>query len=253
MLVKDFDDYIHALLPFNDAEKADTALNGLQVSPPHPEIYKVAFAVDASLETFRRAKEKGADLLFVHHGLFFGSPKPITGLFYERIRFLIENQLGLYAVHLPLDMVPTLGNNAQLASLFQLTDLEPFGNYHGLKIGYRGRLNFTYALQELVQHLQATLGPCDNYFAFGRERIETVAVVSGGAPEMAREAISLGLDLFVTGENSHTIYHECLEAGLNVIFLGHYLSETLGPKALCQKCAEDTGLATFFIDVPTGL
>jgi len=253
MLIKDFDEYLHFLLPFSEAEKADTALNGLQVSPSQPEVQRVAFAVDASLETFRRAKEGGAELLFVHHGLFFGPAKPITGTLYERIRFLVENKLGLYAAHLPLDMAPTVGNNAQLANLLQLTELYPFGNYHGLKIGYCGRLPLPLALQEVVQNLQAALAPCDNFFAFGKERIETVAVVSGGAPEMAREAISLGLDLFITGENSHTIYHECLEAGLNVIFLGHYLSETLGPKALCQRCAEETGLSTFFIEVPTGL
>ncbi|MBN2354181.1 MAG: Nif3-like dinuclear metal center hexameric protein [Spirochaetales bacterium] len=253
MLVKEFDALIRSWLPFDQAEKADSALNGLQVGRRDKDVRKAAFAVDASAETFRRAAGWGADLVFVHHGLFFGKTKPVTGALLGRIAFLAEHDIALYAVHLPLDMAPEIGNNAGLATRLGLVDREPFGMYHGVKIGLKGRLPVPRTLRELAGLLLGNPPLPAASLAFGPEIVSTAGVVSGGAPESARDAIDEGLDLFVTGEQSHEIYHESLEAGLNVIFAGHYASERFGVEAVGKKLAAETGLETVFIDVPTGL
>jgi dinuclear metal center YbgI/SA1388 family protein len=252
MLVNDFDTLIRGWLPFQQAEKADSALNGLQVGRRDREVRKVAFAVDASAETFRRAAGLKADLVFVHHGLFFGKTKPVTGALYKRLAFLAEHDIALYAVHLPLDMAPVLGNNAGLAERLGLVAPEPFGVYHGVKIGLKGKLKEPRPLREIVRELLGNPPLPASFLAFGPETVDTAGIVSGGAPEAARDAIDEGLDLFVTGEQSHEIYHESLEAGLNVIFAGHYASERFGVEAVMKKVAAETGLDTAFIDVPTG-
>ena len=253
MLASDFDALLRAWLPFSQMEKADSALNGLQVGRRDRLIAKAAFAVDASLETFRRALEAGADLLFVHHGLFFGKTKPVSGNLWRRLKVLLENDLVLYAVHLPLDTDPDLGNNAGLARHLGLHDVEPFGLYHGVSIGCRGTLAAPRTLERVAETLLGHPPLPSSFLAFGPSPVSTVGIVSGGAPECAREAADLGLDLFVTGETSHEIYHECLEAGLNVVFAGHYATEVFGVQAVMRKLAAETGLATVFIDTPTGL
>lgn len=252
MLIHDFDALVRGFLPFEAAEKADSALNGLQVGRRNPELRKIAFAVDASLETFRRAAAAGADLVFVHHGLFFGGTKPVTGFLRERLAFLFEHDLALYAVHLPLDMAPEVGNNAGIAAKLGLQNCRPFGAYHGIRIGIRGTFAEPVPLEKIVVQLCGRGSAPNSFLSFGPTTVSSAGIVSGGAPETAREAISEGLDLFVTGERSHEIYHECQEAGLNVIFAGHYASELFGVEAVCRKLAAETDLETVFIDVPTG-
>jgi dinuclear metal center YbgI/SA1388 family protein len=252
MLIKEFDAWIRNTLGFEQVEAADNAMNGLQVSSAGKELKKIAFAVDACLESFKRAKALDADLIFVHHGIFWGDLPPLTGLVYERVKFLIEHNLSLYAVHLPLDMHPELGNNARLADLVGLEQREPFGPYHGIKIGIKGVLPQETHIKEIGDTLAKYTHTPPQILALGKEKIKTVCIVSGGAPESARDAIAQGIDLFFTGEASHTIYHECAEAPLNVIFAGHYLTEVWGVQAVQKKIAADTGLATCFIDIPTG-
>lgn len=252
MHLNDFDDYIRELLKFENINSADPAFNGLQVAKTNNELKKIAFAVDASLESFKRALRWGADLLFVHHGLLFGEIRGIKGNLYKRLKFLIDNNLALYAVHLPLDMHPQLGNNAGIARLLKLKYLKPFGIYHDIKIGLKGSFNKAKTLPEINSIL---LGQCienPNYLSFGKDKICTVGIVSGGAPQTAREAIEQGLDLFITGESSHEIYHECQEEKINVIFMGHYLSEVWGIKSLKQSIETEFNLETTFIDIPTG-
>jgi dinuclear metal center YbgI/SA1388 family protein len=211
----------------------------------------VAFAVDACLESIRRAAEWKADLLFVHHGLFWGKPLAVTGGHYQRLRALIETNLALYAVHLPLDMHPELGNNAGLARRIGLQQLEPFGEYKGMKIGYRGRVAEEMTLEQVVRLCCGEQGI--NVLPFGPENISTVGIVSGGAADEAYQAIDERLDLFITGDADHTIYHHCLEGRINVIFGGHYLTETSGVILLAEKLEKETDLKTIFLDIPTGL
>ena len=253
MHLKDFDTLIREVLDLDEFSGADVALNGLQVANDKQSVEKAAFAVDACLESIRRAAEWGADLLFVHHGLFWGRPLAVTGGHYQRLRALIQADLALYAVHLPLDMHPQLGNNAGLARRIGLQQLEPFGEYRGMKIGFKGSLPEAMSLEQVVRACCGSNEQGINMLPFGPESISTVGIVSGGASDEAYQAIDEKLDLFITGDASHTIYHHCLEGGINVIFGGHYLTETYGVTLLSEKLRSESNLQTRFFDIPTGL
>ena len=253
MHLKDFDALIRQVLDLDGFAGTDVALNGLQVANEKDSVEKAAFAVDACLESIRRAAEWGADLLFVHHGLFWGRPLAVTGGHYQRLRALIQADLALYAVHLPLDMHPDLGNNAGLARRIGLHQPEPFGEYRGIKIGLKGTLPEAMSLEQVVRVCCGSNEQGIKVLPFGPQTISTVGIVSGGAADEAYQAIEERLDLFITGDADHTIYHHCLEGGINVIFGGHYLTETAGVTALAEKLQSETDLQTRFFDIPTGL
>lgn len=234
------------------AEVSDASLNGLQVEGRRP-VRKVAAAVDASLAAFQAAARAGADLLLVHHGLFWGQAERLTGEKYERIRVLVESGLGLYASHLPLDRHPRLGNNSLLARRLGLSELTPFGNYHGQTIGYGGRLPHAVPLAALARRLEGLCGVKPKIFPLGPAAVTRVAVVSGGGGELALDAARAGYQAFVTGEIQHQIYHPCLEAGINLLVGGHYATETFGVRALGGILEKKFGIKTIFLDIPTGL
>lgn len=251
--LSDFDRWVRSILDFRTYAGIDSAINGLQVARKNREISRVAFAVDASMETFRRAVQARADLLFVHHGLFWGAQMPITGGHYDRIRYLVENDLALYAVHLPLDAHPEFGNNAGIARALNLGDLLPFGHHKSIPVGLRGRLPEPLTLDELIEAVWSNRKNMLSILPFGGQTIRTVGIVSGGGTRMIDEAIDIGLDIFITGDADHTIYHRCLEAGIHVLCAGHYLSEIFGPRAMMNHFAETVGLHAEYIDLPTGL
>ncbi len=253
MLLKDFDKMIREFLDIDRIDSSDLSLNGLQVSRSKEELRKIAFAVDASMESFKRANARDADLLFVHHGLFWGRPYRLTGSLYNRIRFLIKNDLALYAVHLPLDMHPETGNNIGIVKMLNLESVEPFGDYHGLKIGYRGLLPSGKTMDEIANLITGQNAEPVTKLAFGPEIIKSIGIVSGGAPEVVTQAIDENLDLYITGDASHTVYHESMEGRINVLFAGHYATETWGIKLIKKKIEKETDLNTIFIDIPTGL
>lgn len=253
MILSDLERWLSTFLDISATAGVDKSQNGLQVARRGQEVRRVAFAVDASLETFRRAVECGAELLVVHHGLFWDRPLRITGSHYERIRFLVERDLALYAAHFPLDMHPEVGNNACLARALGLVDVAPFGLHSGVKLGCKGRLPAPLPLEEVVALLRVQQAEPVRTLPFGPPLVSTVGVVSGGAAADAVQAVAEGLDLFITGEPSHEIYHHCLEARLHAIFAGHYHSESHGVRALADRLARDTGLETTYLDVPTGL
>jgi dinuclear metal center YbgI/SA1388 family protein len=253
MRLEEFDTLIRRILALDELPAADPALNGLQVTHSKATVEKVAFAVDVCLESIRRAEEWEADLLFVHHGLFWGRPLAVTGGHYQRLRALIQADLALYAVHLPLDMHPQLGNNAGLARRIGLQQLEPFGEYKGTKIGFKGTLPEAMKLEQVVRACCGSNEQGINVLPFGPEEISTVGISSGGAADEASQAIEEKLDLFITGDASHGIYHHCLEGRINVIFGGHYLTETSGVTLLAEKMQAETELQIRFFDIPTGL
>ncbi len=253
MLLKEFDRYIRGFLAIDDMARTDSSMNGIQVDRKSQELRKVAFAVDASLECFRRACEWGADLVFVHHGLFWGKPLSVRGAHYRRLEFLISHDIALYAAHLPLDMHPELGNNYMIAKILGLQDISPFGEHRGYKIGFKGVFGETRTVYEVKNLLTGEHDTSFRILPFGPEAIRSVGIVAGGAPYEVEQAIEEGLDLYITGDSSHNIYHLCLESGINVIFGGHYKTEIWGAKELTKRVAQETGLATCFIDVPTGL
>lgn len=253
MKIKDFEKWIKTVLNIDEMAKMDSSLNGLQVGRDEADITKIAFAVDASLESFTRAVELGADMLFVHHGLYWGRVIPVRGDFYTRMEMLIKNNLALYAAHLPLDMNKEFGNNAGICKTLGLNAVEPFGEYKGVKIGFKGVFDKPLTRDEVVEKL---FGGWDNtirMLPFGKDLINSIAVISGDAPFELLQAIDEDVDLYLTGESSHVLYHTALESGINVIFGGHYATEVYGVKLLAQKVSKELSLETIFIDIPTGL
>jgi len=253
MLLTELNQWIRDYLQIDTLRLKDIAINGLQVERQNQEIKKIAFAVDACQESFERAVQAGADLLFVHHGLFWGHPLAITGRHYRRIQYLVEKDLALYAVHLPLDVHPEVGNNAAICQVLGLEELRPFGEYKGAPIGYQGRLPQPEGINSLVERLFGGYENTIKVLPFGPEKIETIGIVSGGGGMAALEALEKDLDLYITGDASHTLFHDCQEGAMNVIFGGHYATETWGVKFLEEKISRDLGLETLFIDIPTGL
>ncbi|MDR0377638.1 MAG: Nif3-like dinuclear metal center hexameric protein [Spirochaetaceae bacterium] len=253
MITRTIDAFFRGLLDIEGFASIDSSLNGLQVDNDGAEFEKIAFAVDASLETFKRAAAAGAGLVFVHHGLFWGAPLRVSGGHRERLKVLLDRNLALYAVHLPLDQHPKLGNNAALAELLGIENPEPFGLYHSRKIGYKGTLSAPLTVEDAVKRIAFAGRPPAGVFPFGKTECRTVAVVSGGAAREAFQAIEEGVDLFVTGEASHTVYHPLLESGVNMIAGGHYSTEVWGVRRVMERCAAELNADVEFIDAPTGL
>ncbi len=230
----------------------DPSLNGLQVEGA-AEVAKVAVAVDASLNTFEQAAEMGADLLLTHHGLFWGSPKAVTGMHRRRVKYLLDHDISLYAAHIPLDAHREVGNNWGLARLLGLTDLQPFGEWKGMPIGCRGRFAAPTGLRELADLIETTLGESVLVHAGGEDPVRDLGIVSGAAAWDVVTAADLGLDAFLTGEPKHDVFYEAFERGINALYAGHYMTETVGVNLLADRLRETFDLDTEFVLLPTGL
>ncbi len=237
-----------------DAELAapqltDSSRNGLQVENPG-HVRKVCSGVDASSEFFREAQRRGADLLLVHHGLSWGdSLSRITDLNYQRIKFLLDQDMALYASHLPLDAHPRYGNNVQLGQALELHGLEPFGTYGGGTIGFKGHFRHPVRIADLSAQIEALTGHPPHVMAHGATTVRTVGVVSGGAGDTIPEAAHAGLDLFVSGEPSLVACNLAREYAINAIFAGHYATEVFGPRALGEALGKRFGIAVEFVDM----
>ena len=253
LTTKKLDAFFRSFLEIDNFASNDNSLNGIQVDNDGDSIRKIAFGVDAAMETFEQAAALNAGMLFVHHGLFWGVPSRIDGNLRRRIKFLLDRNICLYAVHLPLDAHPRFGNNACLAELLGLENLEPFGAYHGRKIGCMGTFPSPVSIDEAVKKINFLNRPPLGVFPFGKKENSSAAVMSGGAAANARDAIEAGVDLFVTGESSHSVYHDCLEGKLNMIAGGHYSTEVWGVQAVMRHCMAELGIDAEFADVPTGL
>ena len=247
------DSFFRSFLDIGGFAGADSSLNGIQVDNDGGGIGKIAFAVDAGMETIERAAAAGAGMLFVHHGLFWGKPLAVSGGHRRRLKALLDSNICLYAAHLPLDAHPEVGNNAELARLLGLEAVEPFCEYGGRKIGFKGTFPKPISIDEAARRIAFQGAPPAGVFPFGKAESATCAVASGGAAFDALQAIEEGVDLFISGEMSHGVYHHCLEAGLNMVAGGHYSTEVWGARAVMRRCAEELGVDAEFIDVPTGL
>lgn len=230
----------------------DASLNGLQVEG-RSEVTKVAVAVDSSLTTFEAAAERGADLLVVHHGLFWGRPLALKGMHGRRVKYLLDHGISLYAAHLPLDAHPEVGNNYGLARILGLADLEPFGKVGRRMIGVKGRFPNKVTLRELADTLEKELGESVLVHAGGGLELETLGIITGAAAREVNAAADEGLDAFLTGEPKHETFYDAFERGINALYAGHYMTETVGVSLLADKLEAEFGLATDFILLPTGL
>ncbi len=253
MKIKELDKYFRSLLPMDEMERLDMSLNGLQAANKSGKVDKAAFAVDACMETFKKAAEWGADILFVHHGLFWGKPLPLTGIHFKRMQFLLDNNLALYACHLPLDMDENLGNNISVAKVLGLEEIKGFGEYKGKKIGFKGVFKNPLSCEEVMEKAGFDKDDILSVLRFGKDKSKTAGIITGSATHEVGQAVSQELDLFITGEVSHPMYHQCLEEGINLISAGHYATEVFGVRNVAKKVREDLGIETVFIDLPTGL
>jgi dinuclear metal center YbgI/SA1388 family protein len=242
-----FCDRILRTAEIGDYEKA---ANGLQMQNAGT-VTRIAATVDASLTTVRLAIAANADFLIVHHGLFWSNRQPWTGKNYELLRLLVDNNLAVYSSHLPLDVHFKLGNNAQLAAALGLKNAKPFFESHGQKIGLRSRQRISRKV--LAERLERATGAKPKLIPGGKEICQHIGVVTGGAGSELKFAADQGVDTFISGEGPHWTYALAEELGVNVLYGGHYATETFGVKALAIELAAKFKLPWQFLDHNTGL
>lgn len=242
--------HANALLIHDRTGDFSGALNGLQLENDG-RVSRIAAAVDAGLPTVEKALSEGADLLVVHHGIGWSPLCPVTGARYRWLSAAIKGNLAIYSSHLPLDAHPTLGNNALLAKAIGLRQARPFFEEKGTIIGRMG--NWKGSRKDLVDKLGAVLGARPLLIPGGPAKIQRIGIVTGGAGNELAKAAGAGIDTFITGEGSHWTFGAAHELGLNVIYGGHYLTETFGVKALAAHLSRKFRVPWTFIDVPSGL
>jgi dinuclear metal center YbgI/SA1388 family protein len=248
-LVGDITGHLYELLRPDDY--ADYGPNGLQV-PGREEIRTIVTGVSASAELFARARKEGADLVLVHHGLFWaGPPRPLDRAAKARLQALFEADMGLAAYHLPLDGHPEVGNNALLARELGAQDAAPFAAVKGAAIGVRARFaSGGLPAGELVARVREATGREPLAFLAGPDPVHTIGIVSGAGADHLEDAIAEGLHAFLTGEPAERVMTRAQEAGVHFLAAGHYATETFGVRALGELLAERFGVRHVFVDVP---
>lgn len=248
---------LHAITAFLDKTlsvdsipDAPGAQNGLQLENGGT-VSRIAVAVDGSEQAIREALERGADLLLLHHGIFWQRMQPVTGIAYRKLKTAMEGNLAIYSAHLPLDIHPVYGNNALLAKACGIRPAAPEGvDYHGVSLGTHGE--FPGTCRELAQRLESAMGaPVQAFWAASPDApAGDVFLCSGGAGDEIVQAAALGCHTYVTGEGSHWNIPLAAELGINLVYGGHYFTETFGVKALGQLLKDVYGLDYTFIDLP---
>ena len=242
--------YLDDFLRVGQVTDYPNALNGLQLENGGA-ISRIGAAVDASGYTIAEAAARGVDFLLVHHGLFWSGLQPMTGGQYRQWKRAFDAGLAVYSAHLPLDAHPELGNNTLLCRTLGLGATIPFFDFKGTKIGLRASVSLDRA--ELAARLEAAVGGRVLLCPGGPEQAREIGVITGGAGAEARAVAAQGIDTFITGEGPHWTYALAEELGLNILYGGHYATETFGVKALAAHLGERFGLPWEFIDHPTGL
>lgn len=254
-------DYLDEYLRTGEIPDDPRALNGLQVENSG-RIGAVVAAVDASQATIDgvvATLEPGhpPPLLMVHHGLFWDGNLPVTGRRYRRLFGLLDHDIPLYSAHIPLDVHPEVGNNAVLAERLGMRVEGWFGDYRGVSIGAWGHsppsLQTREGLALELDRVLHTLKGSATLIPGGPERPSRIGIITGAAGDMIAAARDAGLDTFITGEGPHHSYFDATEWGVNVIYAGHYATETLGVQAMASHLAEQFDLDWDFHDHPTGL
>jgi dinuclear metal center YbgI/SA1388 family protein len=232
------------------------AINGVQVET-HAEIVKVAAAVDLRERTIRAAVDAGANLLLVHHGLFWAGLQPLRGPYYRRIHALLASGVGLYSSHLPLDAHPEIGNNVLLARELGLTPSAGFARYQTIDTGVRGDCELKTA--ELIARaglVAEQWGGTVRSSPSEAQRITRrwgICTGAGASAETLREANEGGIDTLIVGEGPHWTAVDADEMGIVIIYAGHYATEIFGVRALADHVTRTFDIPSIFIDVPTGL
>ena len=244
-------EWLDDLLAIRDVPDYPGAYNGLQIESRSP-IESIVAATDATLETIQGAADMRAQMLFVHHGLFWGDPLPLVGVSYRRVRALLEADIALYSAHLPLDVHPEIGNNVLLAGALDLAVEGRFGLWNDqIEVGVWAAADMP--LAAFAEQVGELCGAAPRLVAGGPSHVRRIGIVSGGGASLIRAAHEHGLDTFLTGEGSHHNYHDAMELGVNLVLAGHYATETLGVRAVVERLGREFGVESGFLDRPTGL
>jgi dinuclear metal center YbgI/SA1388 family protein len=248
--LSDLTAYLADYLSLKTVADYPQAHNGLQLEN-RGQVARIAAAVDACEAVLVEAAERKADFLLVHHGLYWGSV-PVVGGMYRKVRCALQHDMAVYSAHLPLDVHPEVGNNVLLARALGLERLEPFLALKGQAAGLAGHWG-NGGRCALVRRLEEVVGGRVHVCAGGPEQVRRVGVVTGGAGSEVAKAAAEGVDTFITGEGPHWSFTLAEELGVNLLYGGHYATETFGVKALAEHLSRRFGVPWEFIDHPTGL
>jgi dinuclear metal center YbgI/SA1388 family protein len=242
--------YCDSYLRLGEIQDYENALNGLQLENSG-KVKKIAAAVDVSSRALQKCAKCGANLLIVHHGMFWPGLRPVTRALRRQLKFAFENDLAIYSAHLPLDLHPEIGNNVLLMHALGFEESEPFFEEKGSLLGRRALADL--ALSELVARLEKTVAGPVKTIASGPKTVRTVGVITGAAGSEIERIAAEGIDSFITGEAPHWAAIAAEELGINLLLAGHYATETFGVKILAAHLAKEFQLDWEFIDLPTGL
>ena len=227
----------------------DYAPNGLQVEGKD-EVKKIITGVTGCVELFQKAIEEQADGILVHHGIIWNFERPVyKGGYKQRVKLLLENDINLWGYHLPIDAHEKYGNNAVLAELFELEDIESFGEYNGVKIGMRGIANESNP-EYYFNKVKKELNPEAVILPYGKKEIKTIGIISGGAQKEFRQAIAQNIDLYITGEISEYNMHMAKEEQEHFISAGHHVTERFGVRRVGELLSNDLKIDVEFVDIP---
>jgi len=244
--------HVHDYLRVPEIPDYPGAWNGLQVENSG-RVTRIAAAVDAHLPVVEQAIAAGADLLVVHHGLFWSGVQPVTGPFRRKLKLALDHDLAILSLHLPLDVHPEVGNNALLARALGLDPAlaTPVFPFKGCPVGLRFEVDLD--RDDLAAALERAVGGPVHRCAAGPARVRSLGLCTGGAGSEIAAAAAAGMDTFITGEGPHWSHTAAEEFGMNLFLAGHYATETFGVRALATRLAARFGVEWFFLDHPTGL
>jgi dinuclear metal center YbgI/SA1388 family protein len=242
--------YTNDFLRIREIGDWDNALNGLQIENSGG-VTKIGASVDTSTRVLAAAAKQNVDLLIVHHGLFWPGLQPVTGILRRQLELAFENNVALYSAHLPLDLHPEVGNNAQLASALGLKSNQPFFEEKGQLIGLKAATSLP--REELDRKLQKALSVPVKAFMFGPKTTGTIGIITGGAGSEIYKVAQDRIDTFITGEAPHWAAVAADELGMNLLLGGHYATEVFGVKALAVHLSKRFKIPWAFIDCPTGM
>jgi dinuclear metal center YbgI/SA1388 family protein len=242
--------YTDGFLRIRDVGDWDNALNGLQIENSG-RVTRLGAAVDVSTRVLTEVAKKKVDLLIVHHGLFWPGLQPVRNALRRQLQLAFENDIALYSAHLPLDVHPRVGNNAQLVAVLGLKSAQPFLEEKGQPGGLKVRASMPRS--ELVRKLRRALNGPVKVFDFGPKQTRTIGVVTGAAGSDIYRVAHENIDTFITGEAPHWAAVAAEELGMNLLLGGHYATEVFGVKALAAHLSKKFRLPWEAIDCPTGL
>lgn len=249
--------YLDEYLRIGEVPDETNAVNGLQAENQSGTVSRIVAAVDASLKTIQGVgggdRADDHPLLLVHHGLFWDGNLPLTGRRYRKVRALLDQDVALYSAHIPLDVHPEVGNNAVLARQLGVRSPQPFDTYRGVALGVQGSFEPAQPREALVARVEQLLGTRARLIPGGPADASRVGIITGGAGGRIAAAREAGLDTYLTGEGAHHTFFDAMELGINVIYAGHYATETIGVKALAAHLGDRFGIPWEFHDHPTGL